>query len=284
MPELLRLQDLSYTYSTGTPFEFHALKNVNLTISSGEFVALIGHTGSGKSTLIQHFNGLLKPTAGQVFYRGEDIHADKKRLRELRFHVGLVFQFPEYQLFEETVEKDIAFGPTNMGLSQEEIRIRVQKAADAVGIPEKWLKQSPFELSGGQRRKVAIAGVLAMEPEVLVLDEPTAGLDPRGRDELMGYICAYQQQEDRSVVVISHSMDDVARMAKRIVVMEQGQIMLDGTPGEVFAHGEELAAAGLEIPFAARVMHLVAKRVPDIPLENVYTVEDAAEALLRRKG
>ena len=270
MAELLRCEKLTHIYSPKTPFEFRALDGIDLTIDDGSFIGLIGHTGSGKSTLIQHFNGLLAPTSGRVLIRGEDIADDKKKLRGIRFKVGLVFQFPEYQLFEETVEKDIAFGPMNMGLDKEEVDRRVETAAETIGISKEMLKKSPFENSG----------VVAMEPELLILDEPTAGLDPRGRDEILGYIRSYKESGSRSVVIVSHSMDDVARIADRIIVLQKGGIIMDGAPGEVFSRADELIAAGLDVPFAANVMRRLARQgaVPgDMP--PVYTVEAAAAAL-----
>lgn len=284
MAELLRCEKLTHIYSPKTPFEFRALDGIDLTIDDGSFIGLIGHTGSGKSTLIQHFNGLLAPTSGRVLIRGEDIAGDKKKLRSIRFKVGLVFQFPEYQLFEETVEKDIAFGPTNMGLDKDEVSRRVAAAAETIGISGEMLKKSPFELSGGQKRRVAIAGVVAMEPELLILDEPTAGLDPRGRDEILGYIRSYKESGSRSVVIVSHSMDDVARIADRIIVLQKGGIIMDGAPGEVFSRTDELIAAGLDVPFSTNVMRrLVRQGVVPCDMPPVYTVEAAAAALRELK-
>ncbi|MBR5519651.1 MAG: energy-coupling factor transporter ATPase [Clostridia bacterium] len=284
MAELLRCEQLTHIYSPKTPFEFKALDSINLTIEDGSFIGLIGHTGSGKSTLIQHFNGLLQPTSGNVYIRGVNIADDKKKLRDIRFKVGLVFQFPEYQLFEETVEKDIAFGPTNMGLSKEEINRRVQNAAEMIGIPKEMLEKSPFELSGGQKRRVAIAGVLAMEPELLILDEPTAGLDPRGREEILGYIRAYQKSGNRSVVIVSHSMDDVAKHADRIIVMRGGKVIMDGAPSEVFEHADELIEANLDVPFAAGVMRRLRKLgAIGVDTPQAYTLESAAEILKNQK-
>lgn len=284
MAELLRCEQLTHIYSPKTPFEFRALDQIDLTIQDGSLIGLIGHTGSGKSTLIQHFNGLLTPTAGRILLRGENLAGDPKRLRDIRFRVGLVFQFPEYQLFEETVEKDIAFGPTNMGLKSADIAARVARAAELTGISKDLLKKSPFELSGGQKRRVAIAGVIAMEPELLVLDEPTAGLDPKGRDEILNCIRTYQKQGNRSVVIVSHNMDDVAHFADRIIVMQKGKILMDGTPAEIFARDDELIAAGLNIPFAADVMRRL-KQMGAVPPETeaVYTVEAAAELLCKLK-
>ena len=285
MAELLRCEQLTHIYSPKTPFEFKALDSIDLTIEDGSFIGLIGHTGSGKSTLIQHFNGLLQPTSGNVYIRGVNIADDKKKLRDIRFKVGLVFQFPEYQLFEETVEKDIAFGPTNMGLSKEEIDRRVKNAAEMIGIPQSMLEKSPFELSGGQKRRVAIAGVLAMEPELLILDEPTAGLDPRGREEILGYIRAYQKSGNRSVVIVSHSMDDVAKHADRIIVMRGGKVIMDGAPSDVFEHADELIEANLDVPFASGVMRRLRKMgaiSADTP--HAYTLEAAAEILKTQKS
>ncbi len=285
MAELLRCENLTHIYSPKTPFEFKALDEINLTIDDGCFIGLIGHTGPGKSTLIQHFNGLLQPTSGNVYIRGENIADDKKKLRDIRFKVGLVFQFPEYQLFEETVEKDIAFGPTNMGLGKEEIDRRVKMAAEMIGISDEMLKKSPFELSGGQKRRVAIAGVIAMEPELLILDEPTAGLDPRGRDEILGYIRAYQQSGSRSVVIVSHSMDDVAKNADRIIVMRGGRIIMDGAPAAVFDRADELIEAGLDVPFAAGVMRRLRQMgAIGTSVPSAYTLAEAAEILKKEKN
>ena len=284
MAELLRCENLTHIYSPKTPFEFKALDSIDLTIDDGCFIGLIGHTGSGKSTLIQHFNGLLQPTSGNVYIRGENIADDKKKLRDVRFKVGLVFQFPEYQLFEETVEKDIAFGPTNMGLEKEEIDRRVKMAAEMIGISDEMLNKSPFELSGGQKRRVAIAGVIAMEPELLILDEPTAGLDPRGRDEILGYIRAYQKSGNRSVVIVSHSMDDVAKNADRIIVMRGGRIIMDGAPAAVFERADELIEAGLDVPFAAGVMRRLRQMgAIDASVPSAYTLAEAAEILRKEK-
>ena len=240
MTPILEIQDLSHVYSADTPFERAALRDVSLSIQRGEFVGLIGHTGSGKSTLIQHFNGLLKPTSGRVLFDGEDIWKDVKFTREIRFKVGLVFQYPEHQLFEETVYQDISFGPKNMGLSEEEIRARVERAAQFVGITDAELQKSPFDLSGGQKRRAAIAGVIAMEPDVLILDEPTAGLDPRGRESILQNIRDYQAAQHAAVVMVSHSMEEIASNVDRLLVMNHGQNVMNGTPAEVFSHAEEL--------------------------------------------
>ena len=284
MTPLLEIQNLSHVYSEGTPFEHAAIRDLSLSVERGEFIGLIGHTGSGKSTLIQHLNGLLKPTSGKILYNGEDIWKDVKFTRQIRYHVGLVFQYPEYQLFEETVFRDIAFGPKNMGLSEEEIRARVLRAAGFVGIPEAELEKSPFDLSGGQKRRVAIAGVIAMEPEVLVLDEPSAGLDPRGREELLAHIRAYHKERGNTVVLVSHSMDEIAQNVDRIAVLSDAHVLMSGTPREVFARADELVAAGLDVPQVTRVaMALRAKGLPIDPA--VYTVAELKTALLAlRKG
>ena len=284
MTPLLEIQNLSHVYSEGTPFEHAAIRDLSLSVERGEFIGLIGHTGSGKSTLIQHLNGLLKPTSGKILYNGEDIWKDVKFTRQIRYHVGLVFQYPEYQLFEETVFRDIAFGPKNMGLSEEEIRARVLRAAGFVGIPEAELEKSPFDLSGGQKRRVAIAGVIAMEPEVLVLDEPSAGLDPRGREELLAHIRAYHKERGNTVVLVSHSMDEIAQNVDRIAVLSDAHVLMSGTPREVFARADELVAAGLDVPQVTRVaMALRAKGLPIDPA--VYTVAELKAALLAlRKG
>ena len=284
MTPLLEIQNLSHVYSEGTPFEHAAIRDLSLSVERGEFIGLIGHTGSGKSTLIQHLNGLLKPTAGKILYNGEDIWKDAKFTRQIRYHVGLVFQYPEYQLFEETVFRDIAFGPKNMGLSEAEIRARVLRAAGFVGIPEAELEKSPFDLSGGQKRRVAIAGVIAMEPEVLVLDEPSAGLDPRGREELLAHIRAYHKERGNTVVLVSHSMDEIAQNVDRIAVLSDAHVLMSGTPREVFARADELVAAGLDVPQVTRVaMALRAKGLPIDPA--VYTVAELKAALLAlRKG
>lgn len=284
MTPILEIQKLSHIYSPDTPFEHAALSNVDLTISRGEFVGLIGHTGSGKSTLVQHMNGLLKPTSGHVLFDGRDIWEDPKFTRQIRFRVGLVFQYPEYQLFEETVYADIAFGPKNMGLSKDEIDARVRRAAGFVGISEAELAKSPFDLSGGQKRRAAIAGVIAMEPEVLVLDEPSAGLDPRGREELLAHIRAYHKERGNTVVLVSHSMDEIAQNVDRIAVLSDAHVLMSGTPREVFARADELVAAGLDVPQVTRVaMALRAKGLPIDPA--VYTVAELKAALLAlRKG
>lgn len=279
MSYILETRDLTYVYGAGTPFERVALDHVSLQIERGEILGLIGHTGSGKSTLIQHFNGLLKPSAGEVLLDGKPVwDARGKCSRETRFRVGLVFQYPEYQLFEETIEKDIAFGPRNMGLGEDEIAARVRHAMAVVGLAPELATKSPFALSGGQKRRVAIAGVLAMRPDVLVLDEPTAGLDPCGRDEILGYVREYHRQTGATVLLVMHSMEDVARIADRMLVMNRAKVMLTGTPREVFAHAGEITAAGLDIPEITKVFVELRRRgVPVDP--SVYTVEQALACL-----
>ena len=281
MEPILQVKNLTYIYSIGTPFEHKALDDVSFSLNPGEFVGIIGHTGSGKSTLMQHLNGLLKPTFGEVLLGGQDIWSDKKLTRQARFRVGLVFQYPEYQLFEETVYKDIAFGPTNMGLSKEEIDRRVREAAGFVGLTEAHLSVSPFDLSGGQKRRVAIAGVIAMEPEILILDEPTAGLDPIGRAEILGNIQAYRQAKNAAVLMVSHSMEDVARLTDRLLVMNGSRLAMDAPPEQVFEHVEELLAMGLSIPQVTQVF--LRLREMGVDVKNVYTLEQAAEELLRLK-
>ena len=281
MNPILQVRDLTYTYSIGTPFEHTALDKVNFALNRGEFVGIIGHTGSGKSTLMQQLNGLLKPTSGEVLLDGQDIWSDKKLTRAARFRVGLVFQYPEYQLFEETVYKDIAFGPTNMGLNKEEIDRRVREAAGFVGITEQQLQVSPFDLSGGQKRRVAIACVIAMEPEVLILDEPTAGLDPIGREEILGNIQAYRKAKNATILMVSHSMEDVARLTDRLLVMNGSQLAMDGTPAQVFERAEELTGMGLNIPQVTQVFLKLRELGVDVP--KVYTLDAAVEALLKVK-
>ena len=282
MNPILQVENLNYIYSKGTPFEHKALDNVNFSVERGEFIGIIGHTGSGKSTLMQHMNGLLKPTSGKILLDGVDIWSDKKLTRQARFRVGLVFQYPEYQLFEETCYKDIAFGPKNMGLKPEEIDRRVREAAASVGLREDQLEMSPFDLSGGQKRRVAIAGVLAMEPEVLILDEPTAGLDPAGREEILGHIEHYRQSYNATIMMVSHSMDDVARLTDRLLVMNGSHLAMDGTPAEVFQRAEELLEMGLNIPQVTRVF-LELKKM-GAPVEPVYTIEQAVAAIKKLKG
>ena len=278
MTPILEIQDLSHVYSADTPFERAALRDVSLSIQRGEFVGLIGHTGSGKSTLIQHFNGLLKPTSGRVLFDGEDIWKDVKFTREIRFKVGLVFQYPEHQLFEETVYQDISFGPKNMGLSGEEIRARVERAAQFVGITDAELQKSPFDLSGGQKRRAAIAGVIAMEPDVLIRDEPTAGLDPRGRESILQNIRDYQAAQHAAVVMVSHSMEEIASNVDRLLVMNHGQNVMNGTPAEVFSHAEELVEMGLAIPKMTQLFLALKRR--GVPVDtSVFSVEQARQAL-----
>ena len=282
MNPILEVKDLNYIYSIGTPFEHRALDNVNFAVHRGEFIGIIGHTGSGKSTLMQQLNGLLKPTSGQVLLDGQDIWSDKKLTRQARFRVGLVFQYPEYQLFEETVYKDIAFGPKNMGLKPEEIDRRVREAAGFVGLTEQQLEVSPFDLSGGQKRRVAIAGVIAMEPEVLILDEPTAGLDPVGRTEILSNIEAYRQAKNATIMMVSHSMEDVARLTDRLLVMNGSKLAMDGTPAEVFTHAEELVEMGLNIPQVTRIFLELKKLGLDVA--NVYTIDHAVAEIKRIQG
>jgi len=280
---VLQVTDLNHTYGEGTPFRHDALQNITFHVNSGEFLGIIGHTGSGKSTLIQHLNCLLKPTSGQILFRGEDVWKDKTFTRNVRFKVGLVFQYPEYQLFEETVYADIAFGPKNMGLSKEEIDQRVRRAAGFVGIREETLEKSPFDLSGGQKRRVAIAGVIAMEPEVLILDEPTAGLDPVGSKRILENIRDYQKAQNASVIMVSHSMEEVANYADRLVVLNGGTVAMTGTPHEVFSHAQDLQNMGLDVPQITRVF----LRLKELGVEvdpAVYTVQQAKAAILSLKG
>ncbi|MBE7017131.1 MAG: energy-coupling factor transporter ATPase [Ruminococcaceae bacterium] len=281
---VIRTEGLSHIYSRGTPFEKLAIDNINIDIEAGEFIGIIGHTGSGKSTFIQHLNGLLPPNRGKVIVDDVDIASSKAATRDVRFKVGLVFQYPEYQLFEETVYKDIAFGPKNMGLSSEEIDRRVRAAAGFVGVSEELFELSPLELSGGQKRRVAIAGVIAMEPKVLILDEPTAGLDPAGRESILGNIGYYQRTTGATVLLISHSMDDVARIASRLVVFNEGRIAMDGTPAEVFERAEELTAMGLAVPKATEIALALRRRGIDIP-QSVYTTNYLRKLLINlREG
>lgn len=281
MEPILQVKDLSYIYSAGTPFEHQALDGVSFSVERGQFVGVIGHTGSGKSTLMQHLNGLLRPTSGSVLLDGVDIWSDKEKTRQARFRVGLVFQYPEYQLFEETVYKDIAFGPKNMGLTEAEIDRRVRDAAALVGITDEQLEASPFDLSGGQKRRAAIAGVMAMEPDVLILDEPTAGLDPVGRTEILSQIARYRSTRNAAVLMVSHSMEDVARLTDRLLVMSGSRLVMDGTPGEIFRRAEELVKMGLNIPQVTQVFLRLRELGLDVP--NVFTMEQAVEALQRVK-
>ena len=277
MAPILEIKNLSHIYSAGTPFEHTALEDVSFSIEPGEFVGIIGHTGSGKSTLIQHLNGLLKPTSGSVLLDGVDIWSNKKITRQARFRVGLVFQYPEYQLFEETVYRDIAFGPKNMGLKEADVDRRVREAAGFVGLTEEQLKASPFELSGGQKRRVAIAGVIAMEPEVLILDEPTAGLDPAGREEILANIRAYRAAKNAAILMVSHSMSDVARITDRLLVMNDSHLAMDGTPEQVFTRAAELLEMGLDIPDITRIFLRLQEL--GLPVEPVYSVDQAVAAL-----
>ena len=282
MKPILEAKNLTYIYSAGTPFEHKALDDISFSVERGEFIGIIGHTGSGKSTLMQQLNGLLKPTSGTVLLDGQDIWSDKKLTRQARFRVGLVFQYPEYQLFEETVYKDIAFGPKNMGLSAEEVDRRVREAAGFVGLTEQQLEVSPFDLSGGQKRRVAIAGVIAMEPEVLILDEPTAGLDPMGRSEILGNIQSYRKAKNATIMMVSHSMEDVARLTDRLLVLNGSKLAMDAPPAQVFTHAEELTQMGLNIPQVTQVFLELKKLGLDV--KNVYTIEQAAAEIRRLKG
>ena len=281
MEAILETKKLSHIYSAGTPFERGALLDVDFTAYQGEYLGIIGHTGSGKSTLIQHLNGLLKPTSGQVLFQGTDIWSDPKTTRQTRFQVGLVFQYPEYQLFEETVYQDISFGPKNMGLDEAEVDRRVREAARFVGLRDEQLEQSPFELSGGQKRRVAIAGVIAMEPKVLILDEPTAGLDPVGVESILGNIRDYHQSHNATIILVSHSMEEVARTVDRLVVINDGRIPFHGVPSEVFQHGPELEAMGLGVPQMTRVFNRLRAMGVDIG-PSVYTIEQAKAAVLAK--
>ena len=280
MTPILEIQKLSHIYSPDTPFEHAALSNVDLTISRGEFVGLIGHTGSGKSTLIQHLNGIISPSSGEILLDGENIHKDKAKLKEVRRRIGLAFQYPEYQLFEVDVLSDVCFGPKNQGLSKEECEAQAKEALQLVGFPEKYYHQSPFELSGGQKRRVAIAGILAMHPKVLVLDEPTAGLDPKGRDEILDQVAQLHEKTGMTVVLVSHSMEDVAKYVDRLIVMNQGEKMLDGTPQEVFRHYKELEAVGLAAPQVTYVMHDLKEKGFEVSADAA-TVEEAADEIMK---
>ncbi len=276
----LETQNLTYVYGEGTPFKITALDNVNINIEKGEFVAIIGHTGSGKSTLVQHLNGLLKPTDGRIFLDGKDIHQSKSTLFDARFRVGLCFQYPEYQLFEETVYKDIAFGPTNMGLSKAEIDERVRNAAKYVGIPDEMLSKSPFDLSGGEKRRVAIAGVISMEPEILILDEPTSGLDPMGREQILALIKNYREQTGKTVIIVSHSMDDVARFATKVIVMNSSKVEMSGTVDEVFEKASRLREIGLSVPQITEIFIKLREKGYNVS-EKIYTVEQGYLELKR---
>lgn len=282
MAPVLEVKNLCHVYSVGTPFEHTALDDVSFCADRGEYIGVIGHTGSGKSTLMQHLNGLLKPTSGDVLLDGKSIWADKAATRQARFRVGLVFQYPEYQLFEETVYQDIAFGPKNMGLSHGEIDRRVREAAGFVGLTEAQLEASPFDLSGGQKRRVAIAGVIAMEPEILILDEPTAGLDPAGRAEILANIEAYRDARNATIMMVSHSMNDVAKVADRLLVLCDSRLRMDGTPQEVFRNAQQLADMALDIPEVTRLFLRLRALGLDVP--PVYTMEQAVAALKQAKG
>ena len=277
---ILKTEDLTYQYSIGTPFEKTAVDHVNLEIEEGAFVGIIGHTGSGKSTLIQHFNGLIRPTSGKIYLDGTDIWADKTNIRQVRFQVGLVFQYPEYQIFEDTVYKDIAFGPRNMGLSEAEIKERVEETAALVGLTPAQLNQSPFDLSGGQKRRVAIAGVMALRPSVLILDEPTAGLDPKGREDILREIRRYHKETGRTVLLVSHSMEDMANCAEKILVMNAGKVFCYDTVENVFRQAKALQEIGLAVPQITRVCMQL--REQGIPLsDDIYTVEAAYQQILQ---
>ena len=278
---VIKTEKLTHVYSAATPFEKIAIEGVDIDIPQGQLLAVIGHTGSGKSTFIQHLNALLQPTSGKVYCEGQDINADKFSRRDVKWKVGLVFQYPEYQLFEETVYRDIAFGPSNMKLSAEEIDQRVREAAAFVGVDESLFEHSPLELSGGQKRRIAIAGVIAMRPQVLILDEPTAGLDPQGCRQILENICAYREKTGATVIIVSHSMDDVARLAERIVVFHRGNIVMDGSPSEIFCHAEKLTEIGLDIPKAAELAVHLRREGVKLP-QSIYTHEQLLDALLGR--
>ena len=279
----IKIDHLNYVYSEGTAFEKHALKDVNLEIPDGQFIGVIGHTGSGKSTLIQHLNGLLKGTSGAIYYNGTNIYGEGYTMKELRSKVGLVFQYPEHQLFEIDVFTDVCFGPKNLGLPKEEVERRAYEALRLVGLKEKNFKKSPFELSGGQKRRVAIAGILAMEPDVLVLDEPTAGLDPKGRDDILDQVKRLHEERHITVILVSHSMEDVARYVDRIIVMNKGQVRFDGVPREVFRHYRELEEIGLAAPQVTYLMHDLAAAGWEVDVDAT-TVEEAADAIYRCLG
>lgn len=276
----MKLENVSFTYSPSTAYEIHALKNINLEIRDGEFIGLIGHTGSGKSTLVQHLNGLMKATSGAIYYNGENIYKEGYSMKNLRSKVGLVFQYPEHQLFESEVLADVCFGPKNQGFSKEEAEEKAKKALQMVGLKEKYYHQSPFELSGGQKRRVAIAGVLAMDPDVLILDEPTAGLDPKGRDEILDQIKKLYEEHHITIILVSHSMEDVAKYVGRIIVMNQGEMMFDGTPKEVFRHYKELERIGLAAPQVTYIMHALSEKGFSVSTDAT-TIEEAAEEIFR---
>lgn len=279
----IKVEGLNYIYGQGTAFEQHALKDVSFEIPDGQFVGLIGHTGSGKSTLIQHLNGLIRPSGGTIWFNGTDIYSEGYSLKQLRSKVGLVFQYPEHQLFEIDVFSDVCYGPKNLGLTEEEVKERAEEALRLVGLKEKYWQQSPFELSGGQKRRVAIAGVLAMRPEVLILDEPTAGLDPRGRDEILDQIKELHSSQGMTIILVSHSMEDIARYADRLMVMNHGEKAFDGTPRQVFEHYKELESMGLAAPQVTYISHALKEQ--GIPIEDdITTVEEARDAILRLLG
>ena len=278
----IKTEDLTHIYSIGSPFESVALQNVNIEISQGEYVGIIGHTGSGKSTFVQHLNGLLLPTKGKVLLDGVDINSSKKLRHDTRFKVGLVFQYPEYQLFEETVFKDIAFGPRNMKLSKSEVEERVREAAGFVGVPESLFEKSPLEISGGQKRRVAIAGVIAMRPDILVLDEPTAGLDPEGCASILKNISEYRQATGATVILVSHSMEDIAKIANRLIVFDNGQIVMDGSPEEVFSQADRLRSIGLDVPVVTEIAARLRELNIDVP-SCCYTVQQLCDAILSLK-
>ena len=282
MESIIRVDNLTHTYGVGTPFQRSAVEGLSLDIRRGEFLGIIGHTGSGKSTLIQHLNGLLKPSSGTIYLDGADIWAEPKKIRSVRFRVGLVFQYPEYQLFEDTVRKDIAFGPKNMGLDAREVERRVLAALSAVGLDESVLDKSPFALSGGQKRRVAIAGVMAMEPEVLILDEPTAGLDPRGRESILQMLREYHERRGSTVVLVSHSMEEIARNAQRIIVLSGGGVCMEGTPAEVFARADELEAVGLDVPQSTKIAAALRRRGMAVE-GSIFTVDALERAILPKK-
>lgn len=286
MSSIIRTDHLTMTYGVNTPFEKVAVNDLNIEIMEGEFLGIIGHTGSGKSTLVQMLNGLITPTIGKVLLRDKDINENKKELREVRFQVGMVFQYPEYQLFEETVYRDIAFGPTNMGLTGDELDKRVRESARFTGLKDKLLDKSPFDLSGGEKRRAAIAGVIAMDPDVLILDEPTAGLDPQGRDKLLNQILSYHKERKNTVILVSHSMEDIARVADRILVMNKGNAEILAPKREVFAQGERLEKMGLRVPQITKITQLLQKKGIDLP-DGILTVEEAFNsimALLKKEG
>ncbi|MCI5599616.1 MAG: energy-coupling factor transporter ATPase [Ruminococcus sp.] len=286
MSSIIRTDHLTMTYGVNTPFEKVAVNDLNIEIMEGEFLGIIGHTGSGKSTLVQMLNGLITPTSGKVLLRDKDINENKKKLREVRFQVGMVFQYPEYQLFEETVYRDIAFGPTNMGLTGDELDKRVRESARFTGLKDKLLDKSPFDLSGGEKRRAAIAGVIAMDPDVLILDEPTAGLDPQGRDKLLNQILAYHKERKNTVILVSHSMEDIARVADRILVMNKGNAEILAPKREVFAQGERLEKMGLRVPQITKITQLLQKKGIDLP-DGILTVEEAFDSimtLLKKEG